>query len=222
MSFVFVFAFAPWAAVLVLWMYLAVLASMWFLTKWRSTALMSVAILLVCIPLLAQRIVYLDTDLVASLGLTFATLRAVSIVLDGYTARAKFHARQVFLCLFFLPLYTVGPVEAVKTFEGQNFIREFQFSLALQGVRRVIVGLFKAVFIADELILGFLSNHYPIDNRDFTTFDNLECLLFVLLSFLYTYINFSGFVDIAIGVSRLFGLKTVENFNYPLAARDLR
>lgn len=221
-SVLLVLAFAPVACALVLWIWFVTAIAPRFFARHRSTTTLTIFLLLVCLPLLAQRVVFLDASILATLGVTFATLRAAGIAFDSYVTRSATAARDVGLCLFFLPLYTVGPMQSLDTFKPENFTATPPYRSMARGLSRSCLGLFKTVYIADTLIRGHLSEHYPTEGRDFSTYDSPEVLLFVLLSFAYTYVNFSGFVDIALGVSRLFGLTVMENFNYPFLARNLQ
>jgi D-alanyl-lipoteichoic acid acyltransferase DltB (MBOAT superfamily) len=83
------------------------------------------------------------------------------------------------------------------------------------GLERIISGLFMKLVIADRLAifvdLVFANpGHYPA----FTLWVAAICFTGQI------YMDFAGYASIAIGTARLFGVRIVENFNYPMAARN--
>ncbi len=229
-SIALIFALAPYALLYVAW--IALICAVFChrpgsqpsqkSSKNKGRARLTVGLVLVCIPLLTQRLVFLDPPLLHTLGITFATLRGVAMIFDNHVAGTLWSLRQIALTLFFVPLYTVGPIEKVATFNDAAFAKSPDWLAMLRAVSRCCLGLFKTVFLAEQLIRGYLGTHYSIVDGDFSQYSVGSLWLFVCLSFLYTYINFSGFVDIAIGVSRLFGLTVMENFNLPVLATNLQ
>lgn len=217
-----IFVFAPFAVLYVLYIIVACAVSTRCLNRWRNRWLLTIALLAAAAPLLFQRTVWADASIIHTLGITFATLRGVALVLDSYVNRSVLPVHQQSVALLFLPLYTVGPVEAASRFADDRFHGTPPVAFMLRGLSRICLGLFKTVFIADGIIRTFLDTHYPIEGRDFNMLSSADLMVFVLASFAYTYINFSGFVDIANGVSRLFGLKIIENFNFPIFAGNLQ
>jgi len=221
-SWLLVLAIAPWACLFVTWMWLCVWVAARAFGVSHSAPMLSLALLAVCLPLLIQRTVAPDLALIYSLGVTFATLRAVAMTIDGYVTRKAVAGVDAGVCLFFLPLYTVGPIESVQKLGREQFAIAPNIPFMARGLSRIALGLFKTVFIADILIAGKLSLHFPTATRSFGDYSSPEMVAFIGLSFLYTYVNFSGVVDIALGTSRLFGLRIMENFDLPIVARNLR
>ena len=221
-SWLLIFAIAPWACLFVTWMWLGVWVATRVFEKVHNPIMLSLILLAICLPLLMQRSVSSDVGLIASLGITFATLRAVAMSIDGYVTRKPLATADAGVCLFFLPLYTVGPIESVQKFSREQFAIQPDFRFMARGLSRIALGLFKTVFVADILIAGQLKLHFPVAGRSFGDYGSPEMIAFIGLSFLYTYVNFSGVVDIALGTSRLFGLRIIENFDFPIVARNLR
>jgi D-alanyl-lipoteichoic acid acyltransferase DltB (MBOAT superfamily) len=221
-SFIYVFAHASDAALSVVWMtFCACVAPNVFRIKSHAVVLW-LLIILTCIPILGLRTIYLDAGLIATLGVTFATLRAVSLVIDSYSGSAHHTVLTKSLYMFFLPLYTVGPVDKPVKFNVDGVSTRFNLFAVLRGVSRTCLGLFKNVYVAEYLIKGYHLERFPLEARNYSEFSSLEALLFILLSFAYTYINFSAFVDIAIGISKAFGFSVMENFRFPIFAKNLQ
>ena len=220
-SVIFVYAYAHWAAIFVAYLVIVCIVFINLIQTKKRPLILWMGIFCVLIPLLSQRTLYQELPLYFTLGITFVTLRAVSIVFDAYTTRKSYSVTDVSLCLFFLPLYTVGPIEGIKKFEN-GFSLKFSTLDFIQGFVRTCLGIFKTAFIADQLIVAIRDKILIIEWHSFTQYTAAEVWGFVFLSFLYTYVNFSGFSDIAIGLSRLFGFHAVENFNNPLLSNNLQ
>ena len=221
-SFIFIYAHAPIAGLSVLWMTVwACLSSFVFKSKQNAVVLWS-CLLLACLPLLSHRLIWLDASLIATLGVTFATLRAASVIIDRYADSYHADTGTTFLYMMFLPLYTVGPIDKAHKFAKDSLQVRLNIKTFARGITRSCMGIFKSIVIADQLIRAYTQERFPQSNYDFTTFRFDDALVFIALSFLYTYVNFSAFVDIAIGVSRMMGFEIMENFKFPIFARNLQ
>ena len=221
-SFLFVFALAPWSALQIAWMTCVAALSLRVFNFKKNVWILWAMILLSCLPLLWHRVVDVNATILITIGVTFATLRAVSVVIDGYSGASNPSARTVFTYMFFLPLYTVGPVDKANKFSEDGLGKSIELEYLVRGFSRLCLGLFKSAVIADQLIKSTMVELYPQSTRSFEAFGAGDALLFIALSFAYTYVNFSAFVDIAIGVSKMFGVRVIENFNFPIFARNLQ
>ena len=95
--------------------------------------------------------------------------------------------------------------------------RSFSLKEIKLGLRLILWGLFKKVVIADNLGFeaDYIFNNYTILNGG--------VLLLGLAYFSFQiYCDFSGYSDIAIGISKLFGFELISNFNYPYFSKNIR
>jgi alginate O-acetyltransferase complex protein AlgI len=94
--------------------------------------------------------------------------------------------------------------------------RTFNFEKAKEGVYQIVWGLVKKVVIADSCAnyANEVFNHYPSMN-------SLSLALGAIYFAFQIYGDFSGYSDIALGTSKLFGLDLLRNFNYPYFSRDI-
>lgn len=153
----------------------------------------------------------LARDIIIPIGLSFATFRAVDLLVKSYIGR--FHSLsfdRVLFYGFFPSVQAVGPI--IEYDEVQQQGESFRSPTAgdiYQGLLRVAVGLIKVLVIA-----GVLHESAAVfQNYGDTPFYMIWANLFLYMWFFY--LNFSGYSDLAIGTSRLFGFKLKENFNYP-------
>ncbi len=92
--------------------------------------------------------------------------------------------------------------------------RGFDLDDLYAGLPRIVLGLFKKMVLADSLAATAVLLQQP----------DLTAAQYWLASFAYTfqlYFDFSGYSDMAIGISRLFGYRIMENFNWPYLARNI-
>ncbi|MCR9172365.1 MAG: MBOAT family protein [bacterium] len=154
-------------------------------------------------------------------GVSFFTFQNISYVVDIYREEIKpvknfFH--YSFFVTFF-PQLVMGPIVRARDFIPQI---ARPFSLNKQefswSIIQIVKGLVKKIVIADFLVVHF------IDKILFTetfTFDTYPGFVFVIVMWAYSihiYADFSGYTDIAIGLSRLMGFELKPNFNSPYKA----
>ena len=93
----------------------------------------------------------------------------------------------------------------------------------VEGITRIIHGLIKAFVIAQLLQpanFGAPATSEQLLNRydDIATW---KIWAFLAVTYLFAYIDFSAYSDIAIGSARLFGFRIMENFNWPILAVNI-
>jgi alginate O-acetyltransferase complex protein AlgI len=152
-------------------------------------------------------------------GISFYTFHGLSYVIDIYKGRIQPERNIVTYSLFvsFFPLLVAGPIERATHLLPQIKKRRFfDATLAIDGVHQIIWGLFKKVVIADNCALyaNDIFNNYQSMN-------SLSLMLGTVYFSFQIYGDFSGYSDIAIGTSKLFGIDLLRNFNYPYFSRDI-
>jgi D-alanyl-lipoteichoic acid acyltransferase DltB (MBOAT superfamily) len=161
----------------------------------------------------------LSLDIVLPVGISFYTFQALSYTIDVYRREVRPTKDPVgfFAFISFFPQLVAGPIERASNLLPQ-FLRqkEFSYERAVDGCRQMLWGFFKKCVVADNcaVVADFLLNGSAGSN-------GLGVWLGVLLFTVQIYGDFSGYSDIAIGVSRLFGVNLMRNFAYPYFARDI-
>jgi D-alanyl-lipoteichoic acid acyltransferase DltB (MBOAT superfamily) len=158
-------------------------------------------------------------NLVLPVGISFYTFHGISYVLDIYYGRLIPTKNWVTYSLFvsYFPLLVAGPIERanhlLKQLESKRY---FIFDNAIAGFNLIAVGFFKKVVIADTLA--------PIVNDIFQKPDSFGGGTLILGAVYFSfqiYGDFSGYSDIARGISKLLGIELIKNFNYPYFSRSI-
>jgi D-alanyl-lipoteichoic acid acyltransferase DltB (MBOAT superfamily) len=158
-------------------------------------------------------------NVILPVGISFYTFHGLSYVIDIYLKRIKAEYNFVDYSLFvsYFPLLVAGPIERATHLLPQVKVkRTFDFEKAKEGVYQIIWGLFKKVVIADTCA--------TYANAIFDHYESMNSLSLLLGAFYFAfqiYGDFSGYSDMALGMSKLFGLDLLRNFNYPYFSRDI-
>ncbi len=117
----------------------------------------------------------------------------------------------------FFPQLVAGPIERATHLLPQFYKkRDFNYTKAVDGLRQILWGLFKKIVIADNCAI--------FANQIFNNSSSMpgNVLLFGAICFTFQiYGDFSGYSDIAIGISKLFGFDLMQNFAFPYFSRDI-
>ncbi|KIA99804.1 MBOAT family protein [Flavobacterium sp. KMS] len=152
-------------------------------------------------------------------GISFYTFHGLSYVIDIYLKRIKAEYNFVDYSLFvsYFPLLVAGPIERATHLLPQVKVkREFNFQMAKEGIYQIIWGLVKKVVIADTC-----ATYANAIFDNYTSMNSFSLILGAIYFAFQIYGDFSGYSDIALGVSKLFGLDLLRNFNYPYFSRDI-
>jgi len=170
----------------------------------------------------------LHTDVVVSivlpLGISFFTFTQISFLVDAYRGRVpRYDPVHYALFVTYFPHLIAGPIlhhgEMIPQFERPSTYR-FAYENISVGLTIFFIGLFKKVVLAD----GIGAQVAPIFDAPAAgvqlTF--LEAWVGALCFAFQLYFDFSGYSDMAIGVSRLFGITLPLNFHSPYKAANIR
>lgn len=147
-------------------------------------------------------------SIVAPLGISFITFSAISYLADVYKGKAKAgNLIDLSLYLLFFPKVVSGPIVLWRDFHGQIPERRVSLGLVSDGVNRMMIGFVKKLILADTFGACIASVSSAIDLP--------TAWGVALLYMLQIYYDFSGYSDIAIGLSNILGFSVQENFNFP-------
>ena len=163
-----------------------------------------------------------ERHLVIPLGISFYTFKLIHYAIEVGRKNIKAHGLQDFLSYMFLfPIFTAGPIERFDHFLANRSTRLTRDDVAVGGTR-IVHGLIKKFFLG-EMVFRPLMQGVSVEQLllmlDGQPSWKVWGYLFAM--HLYVYMDFSAYSDIAIGGSRLFGIRILENFNWPVFAPSI-
>lgn len=152
-------------------------------------------------------------------GISFYTFQALSYSIDVYRGSVK-PTRDIvafFAYVSFFPQLVAGPIERATNLLPQfEKKRVFDYDEAVDGMRRILWGLFKKVLVADNCAVYVDQVWGDYANQNASTL-----VLAAILFAFQIYGDFSGYSDIAIGTAKLFGINLRDNFLTPYFSRNM-
>lgn len=154
------------------------------------------------------------------LGISFYTFRLISYLTDVRRGERQAESDPFYFFTYaaFFPLVICGPIQRAGDFlpalREPNELTPDRFD---RGARQILWGLVKKAVVADNLAV--------LVNSVFSGCESKSGFVFVLAVFLYSlqiYCDFSGYSDMAIGVSRLFGIDLKANFRVPYVSATIK
>lgn len=158
-------------------------------------------------------------QVILPVGISFYTFQALSYTIDVYRRQIRPTRDPIafFAFISFFPQLVAGPIERATNLLPQFLTRRsFSYPDAVLGCRQMLWGFFKKMVVADNCAV--VANFY-LNNPN--THNGLAILIGVFMFTFQIYGDFSGYSDIAIGCSRLFGVRLMRNFAFPYFARDI-
>ena len=158
-------------------------------------------------------------NIILPVGISFYTFQTLSYTIDVY--RGKILPTKNFgsflTYVSFFPQLVAGPIErAINLLPQFEKKRNFNVRMATDGLRQMLWGLFKKVVIADNCA-DYVNSIY----LDYSIHNSGTLLLAAILFSIQIYCDFSGYSDVAIGTSRLFGFVLMKNFSFPYFSRNI-
>lgn len=158
-------------------------------------------------------------DIILPVGISFYTLQALSYTIDVY--KGKIRPTKDIIAYYgyisFFPQLVAGPIERAGNLLHQfNEPRRFDETAATDGMRRILLGLFMKMVVADNCgrIVYDLFKHPELHG-------SIELVIGILLFPIQVYADFAGYSEMAIGFSALLGFKLMRNFAFPFLSTDI-
>lgn len=157
--------------------------------------------------------------LIAPIGISFYTLQALSYLFDVYNKKQEADKNYFRVALFmsFFPSIMEGPITrysdtAEDLYKGEKITYE---SLCF-GLQRILWGLFKKIIIADRLNV--------LVKTVFSGYEYFSGIIIFIGALCYTimlYMDFSGAMDVVLGIGDIFKVKVPENFKQPFFSKNI-
>lgn len=159
-------------------------------------------------------------SLLLPLGISFYTFQSMGYLIDVYRQKVKAEKNPARLALFvsFFPQLIQGPISRFGDLGEQLFTpHAFDGFHFRAGLSRVVWGFFKKLVIADTAMIGV--RKLVENSADFT---GVYVFLLILLYSAEIYGDFTGGIDITIGLSEMMGIRLAENFDRPFSSRSTK
>ena len=153
------------------------------------------------------------------IGISYYTFQCLGylIRIDRGSEKAERNFAVFSTYLLFFPKFLAGPVERSNHFFPQLFKpSNFDRNNIVNGSRLFLWGLFKKVVIADILYLPVSKVYSSLH-----AFSGISLLIVLIVQTIYIYCDFSGYTDMALGISKMFGINLIDNFNRPFLAKNI-
>jgi len=158
-------------------------------------------------------------NIILPVGISFYTFQTLSYTIDVYKKRLEPTKDFISFAAFvsFFPQLVAGPIERATNLLPQMLSkRKFEYNDAVDGLRQILWGLFKKIVIADNC-----ATYANLIFNNSAEYSGSTLVLGAIFFTFQIYGDFSGYSDIAIGTSRLFGFKLMQNFAFPYFSRDI-
>lgn len=158
-------------------------------------------------------------DLLLPVGISFYTFHTLSYTIDVYRGRVAVepHLGIFSVYVLYFPQLVAGPIARASVLLPQfRERRDFDLESTLQGVTQILWGLFKKVVIADRLAM-YVDPVYNNLNQHSAGQITIATYFFAF----QIYCDFSGYTDIALGVSKMFRIELMKNFDRPYWAESI-
>ena len=158
-------------------------------------------------------------NLIVPLGISYITFQSIGYLVEIYWGnhKAERHIGHFSTYIMFFPKLTMGPIERAHHFLPQlKRSITFNYDNVTLGLKLIAWGLIKKVLIADRIRL--------FNESIFTNIQDYDGIVLIIASISYTvqlYADFSGYTDIAIGLSKILGFDIIQNFDRPFTAKSI-
>lgn len=158
-------------------------------------------------------------DMIVPMGISFYTFQTMGYIIDVYRDKQPAQKNFCKLLLFvtFFPQMVQGPIsrygDLSKTLYEPHPFRRKTVSF---GLMRILWGYFKKMVIADRLVTGVLT---LIGGEQYTGAYVFVAMLFYAFQL---YCDFTGGIDITIGIAQTMGIRLAENFDLPYFSKNIK
>ena len=159
-------------------------------------------------------------SLLLPMGISFYTFQSMGYLIDVYCkkARAELNFAKLALFVSYFPQLIQGPISRFDSLAPQLFApHAFDAFHARSGLLRIAWGYFKKVVVADTALIGVKT---LLEND--AKYSGVYVLLLILLYSVQIYGDFTGGIDITIGLSEMMGIQVAENFDRPFSSRSTK
>ncbi len=159
-------------------------------------------------------------ELLLPMGISFYIFQSCGYLIDVYRAKVTAEKNIARLALFisFFPQLVQGPISRFGELGAQlTSPHSFNGKTFTFGIWRILWGYFKKLVIADRVLVAM---NVLLDSPD--EYKGAYVLLLILLYSIQIYADFTGGIDITIGIAEAMGIRLAENFDRPFSSRSTK
>ncbi|MFZ9846534.1 MAG: MBOAT family O-acyltransferase [Flavobacteriales bacterium] len=186
---------------------------------WFISALFLILLQLLGIKMIGGNFSYSFKWIALALGLSFYALQNIAYLIEVKLKNISAETNILKYALYtsFFPKILSGPIVLYPDFKSQiDKLPSFKKSNLAEGFNRFLFGLFKKMVLADRLA--------PMASSVFESNEPLHGFTVLFAGFVFTlqvFFDFSAYIDMAIGIAKMFGFHLPENFNTPFKAKTI-
>lgn len=159
-------------------------------------------------------------DMIIPMGISFYTFQSMGYIIDVYRGKQEAERNFFKLALFvsFFPQLVQGPISRFSDLAPSLFgEHKFEIKTFSYGLMRILWGYFKKMIIADRLVVAITTMTGATDTY-FGTYVFVTMILYAI----QLYADFTGGIDITIGIAQSLGITVAENFNLPYFSKNIK
>lgn len=158
--------------------------------------------------------------IIVPLGISFYTFQSMGYIIDVYrgTVEAEKNPFRFALFVSFFPQLIQGPISRFGDLKKTLFeAHPFDKQTVCLGLQRILWGFFKKLVIADRILAGVNTLIHDADS-----YRGAYVFVGMLFYALELYADFTGGIDITIGIAQTLGIRVTENFNRPYFSKNIK
>lgn len=160
-------------------------------------------------------------SIIVPMGISFYTFQSMGYLIDVYRGTYPPERNPFKLALFvsFFPQLIQGPISRFSDL-GKSLFGEHEFDgkTVCYGLERVLWGYFKKLVVADRVLVGVTT----IVRGGMDAYSGAYVFVGMMFYAMELYADFTGGIDITIGVAQAFGVTVAENFNRPFFSKSIK
>ncbi len=160
--------------------------------------------------------------LLLPMGISFFIFQSTAYLIDVYRGKTYAERNVAKLALFvsFFPQLAQGPISRHSDLAPQLYEpHKFDGKNLKFGLQRILWGFFKKLVIADRVLIAIRP---MLDSGTGDQYTGAYVFLLIILYSIQIYADFTGGIDITIGVAQSLGIKVAENFKHPFSSTSTK
>ncbi len=164
-------------------------------------------------------------DLLLPMGISFYIFQTMGYLIDVYRQKTEVEKNPFRLALFvsFFPQLVQGPISRHSELAPQLYAEhKFDMRSFTYGMQRILWGYFKKLVIADRVLIAMKVLLTTPEAGEREEYAGVYTALLILIYSIQIYADFTGGIDITIGIAEALGIRLKENFIRPFSSKSTK